>query len=417
MHNNFWKKCFSVFVALLMIFSNAQNLVYAEGDDSSVVKATVDYVQIKGDDENWTDLQPDTPIKNGTQLRIVGSYQISNLVDDSKDLDKSIDLLASKYISIPNTDAHEISDSSLGSTWQIQDGKLNLHITQAYIHEHQNITGSFSINGTVSITDDNIKNGDKVVIVIGEKSTEIIFDDGKTESSLSSNKIADGNIYKKDGKFYQNYNVNLFASNGDATLTKITDVLGTEQKLSSEIDVKNTSTNTVVGSYKSFDEIHDLVIPAGNNLVLSYTAEVKIPNASDLNNVDFTNVTEYGNKFKADYKTNENNDKTTDESSALVNIETPTCEKEGKYTNDGKITWTITIKLGSYKDLLSAYNGNLSSIVTDFKDTPGNGLTPSNISLDDFKEDQKGSGIWKATYSTTINQDVNIEDGHIFIHN
>lgn len=35
MHNNFWKKCFSVFVALLMIFSNAQNLVYAEGDEHS----------------------------------------------------------------------------------------------------------------------------------------------------------------------------------------------------------------------------------------------------------------------------------------------------------------------------------------------------------------------------------------------
>ena len=169
MHNNFWKKCFSVFVALLMIFSNAQNFVYAEGDDSSVATATVEHVQIKGEDGNWTDLQPDTPIKNGTQLRIVGSYQISNLVDDSKDLDKSIDLSASKYISIPNTDVHEISDSSLGSTWQIQDGKLNLHITQAYIHEHQNITGSFSINGTVSITDDNNKNGDKVTILIGQK--------------------------------------------------------------------------------------------------------------------------------------------------------------------------------------------------------------------------------------------------------
>ena len=35
MHNNFWKKCFSVFVALLMIFSNAQNFVYAEGDEHS----------------------------------------------------------------------------------------------------------------------------------------------------------------------------------------------------------------------------------------------------------------------------------------------------------------------------------------------------------------------------------------------
>lgn len=71
MHNNFWKKCFSVFVALLMIFSNAQNFVYAEGDDSSVATATVEHVQIKGEDGNWTDLQPDTPIKNENNCELL----------------------------------------------------------------------------------------------------------------------------------------------------------------------------------------------------------------------------------------------------------------------------------------------------------------------------------------------------------
>ena len=56
MHNNFWKKCFSVFVALLMIFSNAQNLVYAEGDGSSN-SSTEDYKVIIQNAQYWNVLQ------------------------------------------------------------------------------------------------------------------------------------------------------------------------------------------------------------------------------------------------------------------------------------------------------------------------------------------------------------------------
>lgn len=69
MHNNFWKKCFSVFVALLMIFSNAQNLVYAEGDGSSN-SSTEDYKVIIQNAQywngtDWVDLTNRTTISNG----------------------------------------------------------------------------------------------------------------------------------------------------------------------------------------------------------------------------------------------------------------------------------------------------------------------------------------------------------------
>ena len=147
MHNNFWKKCFSVFVALLMIFSNAQNLVYAEGDGSSN-SSTGDYnVEIKKaqywNGTVWSDLTNGTTISNGTRVKIEGSYSVSNLIDKSEDRDIQIPL-NTENLNVDNYPSANIV-GGLGSYFEIKNNKIFLHLTSQYLQANSNIDGTLNI--------------------------------------------------------------------------------------------------------------------------------------------------------------------------------------------------------------------------------------------------------------------------------
>lgn len=268
----------------------------------------------------------------------------------------------------------------------------------------------------LNITDKTKYNkGDSVEVKIGDKTVSITFDNGEIESSLNASKEAVGIITKgEDGNLYQAYKVNLYAQNGDVKLNRVTDILGSKQVLASKVTFTNTDKDNTTSStkYTNFADIQNITISEGKTATLEYT--VKVDGSEDLTKANLADVETYGNRFKANYTTDENQEKETDEVTSNVNIQQPTVAKSGTVTNDGKITWTITINLGSHKDVVSGYNGKLDSIISDFKDTPDAAQNPGSVNLSDFKETTPGSGIWTATYETTVATGINTTNGYTF---
>ena len=410
------KKFWIFMVSLLMIIGNTQSFVFAEDRSKSSVttQAQVTSIQIKDSSGNWVDLAPRTVIKDGTEVNIVGQYTVSNLENTDEDIDIYVNL-EPQNMNIENTDAHEISTESGGSKWKIDEGQLHLRITSGYATDHQNITGGFNVPGRISIDKTKYNKGDSVEVKIGDKTVSITFDNGEIESSLNASKEAVGNITKgADGKLYQSYKVNLYAQNGDVILNSVTDILGSKQVLASKVTFTNTNKDNTTSftEYTNFTEIQNITIAEGKAATLEYTVEVD--GSEDLTKANLADVEKYGNRFKANYTTDENQEKETDEVTSNVQIQQPTVDKSGTVTNDGKITWTITINLGSHKDVVSGYNGKLDSIISDFKDTPDAAQRGGSVNLSDFKETLPGSGIWTATYETTVAPGINTTNGYTF---
>lgn len=410
------KKFWIFMVSLLMIIGNMQSFVFAEDRSKSSVttQAQVTSIQIKDSSGNWVDLAPRTVIKDGTEVNIVGQYTVSNLENTDEDIDIYVNL-EPQNMNIENTDAHEISTDSLGSKWKIDEGQLHLRITSGYADKHQNITGGFNVPGRISIDKTKYNKGDSVDVKIGDKTVSITFDNGEIESSLNASKEAVGNITKgADGNLYQSYKVNLYAQNGDVTLNSVTDILGSKQVLASKITFTNTNKDNTTSSteYTNFTDIQNITIAEWKTATLEYT--VKVDGSEDLTKENLADVEAYGNRFKANYTTDENQEKETDEVTSNVKMQQPTVDKSGTVTNDGKIKWEIKINLGSHKDVVSGYNGKLDSIISDFKDTPDAAQIPGSVNLSDFEETEPGSGIWIAKYETTVAPGINTTNGYTF---
>ena len=401
MHNNFWKKCFSVFVALLMIFSNAQNLVYAEGNVSSN-SSTGDYnVEIKKaqywNGTVWSDLTNGTTISNGTRVKIEGSYSVSNLIDKSKDRDIQIPL-NTENLNVDNYPSANIV-GGLGSYFEIKNNIIFLHLTSQYLQANSNIEGTLNIEGQVSIDDSKTDDKQNINIKLGDKGYTVIYDKYPNESSLNISKSSNGNVSLENGKFYQSYSVTLDARNGDVSIESLNDIYdNTVQKISGGFDVTYNDNNTV--HVNSLDEIasstNPYVLKNGQNLKITYRTQV-LKDVGDMMLDSFESDSKNG--FTAQYKTNKDNEHTTPKVNAHVNVTKPSVTKNGVYS-DGKIEWTVTINVGSYKELTDK---KLSDLINGaINDVTSNNIKLSKkLTVSDFK-DNKGNGVYTATYTTDI---------------
>lgn len=400
MHNNFWKKCFSVFVALLMIFSNAQNLVYAEGDGSSN-SSTEDYKVIIQNAQywngtDWVDLTNRTTISNGTRVKIEGLYSVSNLIDESEDRDIQIPL-NTENLNVDNYPSANIV-GGLGSYFEIKNNKIFLHLTSQYLQANSNIYGTLNIEGQVSIDDSKTDDKQNINIKLGDKGYTVIYDKYPSESSLYISKSSNGNVSLENGKFYQSYSVTLDARNGDVSIESLNDIYdNTVQEISGGFDVTYNYNNTV--HVNSLDEIasstNPYVLKNGQNLKITYRTQV-LKDVGDMMLDSFESDSKNG--FTAQYKTNKDNEHTTPEVNAHVNVTKPSVTKNGVYS-DGKIEWTVTINVGSYKELpdkklSDLINGAINDVTSD------NIKLSKKLTVSDFEDE--GNGVYTATYTTDI---------------
>ncbi len=396
---NMFKKLLILVLAIFFAITGAISTnVYAEEQGNTTTEqASVTSIQYKNDSGEWVELTDSTEIKNGTELRIKGSFDISNIRDSEETTREFVIDLDPHNIQLNNYDTATID----GGTYRIENGKIYITVTEEYIKAHGNITGTFDITGKVNVEDASTTDKEKVEIKIDGKTVTIIYDKNITESSLSSNKEAVGNAYKgTDGNFYQDFKITLYSYNGDNTVTSLTDKMGSKLSLSGDITVRNDTTNTDIGTYSDFSSINGLVVPNNNTVTLTYTAKIDTDSSGILG--DVLSVDTYGNSFKATYKTNKDNEKETDNKTAVVKRTDPSFSKTG--VKDGEtIVWTITINLGSYKDLSDK---KFDGLISDLEDSLGKGMSSTTtLTKEDFKETTEGSGIYTATYTTNITAD------------
>ena len=402
---NVFKKLFTLVLSILFVITGTiSTTVYAE-EDSSIEKdkisVSVTTIYYSYDNVHWTVLDEGSTIKNGTLLRFEGKYELSNIRNESATADKEFSFpLTPENVSIPDSTAKVTIANSNGSTFEIKEEKINFVITEEYVKTHGDISGGFSILGAVKIDDTKTSDKENVDIKIDGKTVTIVYDKNIAESSLDTNKEAVGNVYKgDDGNFYQDFKITMKSNNGDNTVSSLTDTMGSNLSLSGEITVRNDSTNTDLGTYSDFDLINSLVVPSNNTVSLTYTAKINTTSSNILGDV-LSVENGYGNSFKATYKTNKDNEKETEDKTAVVKRQDPSFSKTGVKDGDS-IVWTITINLGSYKDLSDK---TFDQLITDLNDSLGEGMSStSTLSKSDFVE--TSTGVYTATYTTKITAD------------
>lgn len=244
-------------------------------------------------------------------------------------------------------------DANFDATYTVKKigGKTFLDVEIGNVENVYHYKGAFKITGKVSTADDPSDDKGNFQIKFADKTFNLI-DSGKIPY-LNMKKEASGEIYKgADGSYYQNFKV---------TVTNTTNVLAeniTLQDTHGELFV-NGSISNVTGasnpvSSGSTDSITIGTIPGNSSATVGYTLRL------DKNNM----ISGSGNWNNAVVKTEIQGEI---HGYANAKLTPPSISKSGALSN-GKITWTITVDPGVFKDE--------SFTVTDI---PGSNLTSAEI--------------------------------------
>lgn len=404
-----WALVLSVF----MVIETVPSSLSAEGKQptATVSVSSIQYSE-SGNDGTWKDLNDGTKVKNGTHLRVSGTFDVLNTASsDNEPIELTVDLSA-ENIKVDNYPRQKIK-SNWTSEFEIKDNVLHIYLS-ADDRNKSDIRGNFNISGVVDIKTDTVKDGDNVTIKLGDKTVEVKYDQNITESGLYTNKTQDGSVYKgTDGNFYQNYKIEVGAYNGDVTINKFNDVVGSGLSYSGKVTVQYPDGSPVI--YDNFDDIPETKLANGKKIYITYATKLNVNNVTDLFDDAKVSVTNgYKNSFDVTYTTNKNNQKKDAKNDVGVTVNKPSVSKNGSYDKaTGIVTWTITINIGSYKDVVK---DELSSLVKQITDTMDPSLEladgqPDPTDPSNYQENPAGSGIYKLSYQTKLKEGTDITGG------
>ena len=420
MHNNFWKKCFSVFVALLMIFSNAQNLVYAEGDEHS-----------KPLNENASSLS--------VSLNVDGAEIKS---DETVEVNYSQSLEMNIAWNFANGEYPQSTEDKL--TYQIP---ANIHATDSSgpLMDGNVQVGTYTItNNTITIqyNDENFIHGDgrKGTLRLSGSFDNSQLNDGQGGQTsyefpgagtitvkMKRNDANDGvSIKKTGGQVNKDNDGNLYAdfivaihSKGDNTNVVFSDSMGSYMTLNGTVSFfSDEACNTLVQPQPMSTTVA--------NSTFAYTISKMNDNetiyAKYRVNVDkkFTYNDDYVAKTnKASVKSKEHDSETSKEIQLQISddLKYPKISKEGKKEADGVIAWTINFGKAGYdisglklKDILKTEASD-DYLASQFKKdsftvSPAvDGLTFDSLTSENgFTMPEGSNGEYTITYQTTYTQ-------------
>ncbi|MCH5270643.1 MAG: hypothetical protein J1E83_07810 [Lachnospiraceae bacterium] len=357
------------------------------------------------DGQKWVDFTDGMTVRDGDSLSITFNWSLDNTDKETKEFRSKITPL--ENVTIPNMPEPlplMYGNTPIG-TYQVVNGELIIIITDdEYLENHSERKGGVNVTGQIAVNGGPEKDGEKVPIVIVDQTINANYKSTAAESGLWISKNADGGVVKgEDGKYRQAFKVSLTAHDGDVTINELKDELGNGLSNMSEWKViecpsgNEALSQALAGGVFSLNDLNDALkgktLSKGETLTFEYTVEV----SEDIYKQDGGGKN-YSNAFSADYTTNGNN-QTSNGDSASASANRPTVEKKGVIKGDDQLVeWTITIDLKDWKD----------KSIDEIIDELGSGFVEENISIskDDFDETPDGSGIWVATYTTHISEDV-----------
>lgn len=371
----------------------------AEGSGS--IELNTNTVQI-WDGQKWVDFTEGMTVKDGDLLSITFNWSLDNTDKETREFRSKITPLSN--VTIPNM-AEPLplmyGNTPIG-TYQVVNGELIIIITDdEYLENNSERKGGVTVTGQIAVNGGPEKDGKSVPVVIVDCTINANYKSSETESSLGVSKQAEGTVVKgPDGKYRQTFRVSLTAYNGDITLKELKDELGNGLSNMSDWKViecpsgNEALSQALAEGVFSLKDLNDALqgktLSKGETLTFEYTVEV----SEDVYKQD-NGGKDFSNTFSADYTSNGNNSKNSGDS-ASASANKPTVKKTGEIKGN-KVVWTITVDLKDWKDK------GIGSI----EDILGSGLVEPKVPLtkDDFKETPEGSGIWVATYTTTIEED------------
>lgn len=420
MHNNFWKKCFSVFVALLMIFSNAQNLVYAEGDEHS-----------KPLNENASSLSVSLNV-DGAEIKSGETVEVNY----SQSLEMNI------AWNFANGEYPQSTEDKL--TYQIP---ANIHATDSSgpLMDGNVQVGTYTItNNTITIqyNDENFIHGDgrKGTLRLSGSFDNSQLNDGQGGQTsyefpgagtitvkMKRNDANDGvSIKKTGGQVNKDNDGNLYAdfivaihSKGDNTNVVFSDSMGSYMTLNGTV------------SFFSDEACNTLVQPQPmSTTVANSTFAYTISKMNDNETIYAKYRVNVDKKFtynddcvaktnKASVKSKEHDSETSKEIQLQISddLKYPKISKEGKKEADGVIAWTINFGKAGYdisglklKDILKTEASD-DYLASQFKKdsftvSPAvDGLTFDSLTSENgFTMPAGSNGEYTITYQTTYTQ-------------
>lgn len=371
--------------------ASASDDEYKEGRvEITSVKMTINGV-------DWD--QVDT-VHNGDRLKISFDWKLDNTDFTTSKFVVDIGKMANNIGILDLAETTLLKGSTPIGIVRVENRSIYLEIRDPnFLSNESDRSGGGTIDGEINITG-NPEQGDKVAIGIDGFTKDFKYDDNKPASAMGLWKSSEGSISYDNGKWYQTFKVSMQAWNGMVTDINMTDTLGGGLKNISDITVTESSVNgvNVNDTFANIAALNNKVSAMNKNEKITFSYKVEVDEAVFQNeNAKYTDS--YKNTFAVNYK-NSKNDTPTVSSSSGVSVNLPGVSKTGVLdATTKKVTWTVTIDLRDYAKSGKSFNDFIASIT----DTPGEGLTAAaSLSEGDFRETPTGSGIYQATYETTV---------------
>lgn len=381
--------------------------VWAEEDTGSINLHTAKVRIYNKNTGQWVDLDEMTDaVEDGDRLSISFDWTLLNVQHDVKEYKVKLPQL--KNVIIPDIGPQELLYGSTPiGTFKIEKGVLIIDITESwYLDEMGERYGGVTVEGEIAVNGGFEQDGKRVPVKIGDYEGEVTYKTSATESGLNVSKSAEGTVEKgSDGKYRQTFQVSLKPYGEYITINSLMDELrdGLGQGSMSDWTVvacpsENSELSDLkLGGAYSLDVLNEMLagkkLYDGETLIFEYTVEV----SEDIYKQDGGGK-DYKNYFSIDYTTNAGNSK-TGQDDAAASANRPTIKKSGEINEDDQtVEWTITIDLKDWKD----------KTIDEVIDELGSGFKEKNIPLskENFHETSDGSGIWVATYTTHISEEV-----------
>lgn len=388
--NRLQRRIIASVLTICMVFGFMQmpGLSHSARAEESILTSTVTKITLNG-----SELTDETVVKNGDVLKIEFDWALANTNHETTTFEVNLNLLENHNIQLMASGKSDLMDNSgnIVGYYKVEDGGiLKIVLEDNTFLNKDGRKGGVTIQGKVNVDNSDLEDGDEVVIGLGEKEYRPVYNTGVTESGISARKEASGSLYQAEGKFKQDFTLDVYAYSGTVSNISVADTY--EAALGEPTGLKIVSSTAAgIAANETFASIADLnaylsgkTMDANTSFKVSYTQEVDHTKNGTKNTASVT------------YKNNKNKDKTV-ETFAYANVRDPEVSKTGVLTGEGTgVVWTVTVRLNDY-----ALMGDLDAVVQSLLDTPGEGM--KNLSTEDIKSKMTGSdGVYTYTYTAPI---------------
>ncbi|MCH5264288.1 MAG: isopeptide-forming domain-containing fimbrial protein [Lachnospiraceae bacterium] len=383
-------------------------------------------------------LEDGTLVSKNDELSIYMNWALGNTDRETDTFELDLDSLVTN-LSFPDYPESPITGNLADGTsidvgtFQIQNGKLIIHITNPRFLALSTRTGYVYLKSTISSEIGKEQDGKDITVKVGEGDSaverQVRYDAGLGKSGIWLSKSAVGDVYQDGQNLYQKFKVHLNAYNSNVTNVSLDDFFGNQKGDSNNIGLSEPSKITItkssipsIAAGATFDNIaalnaalEGLTLDGSQHQELEFEYTVKVD--ADIKNPK--SAKNYQNTITASWTDNQN-ESGDDSSSAKAKFTPPTVKKEGKVSEDGtKVSWTITIKLNGLYDKEHPEK-KLEEILKSIVDQALNGVTDTSARPIDLKNFQKVAGTddtYTYTYEMTLDSQTASSSGQIELKN